>query len=55
MSVERLVTAQHKMKFFEIFECIKSIEILKDKQRNRGAWELRQPAMHHCEFSVRDF
>lgn len=45
MSVERLVMAQHKMKFFEIVECVKSIKILKEEQRNRGAWEPRQPAI----------
>ncbi|XP_058202900.1 uncharacterized protein LOC131317359 [Rhododendron vialii] len=44
-SVKRLVVAQHKMRYFEIVECARSVEIPKESQRNRGVWEPRQPTV----------
>ncbi|XP_058211668.1 uncharacterized protein LOC131323848 [Rhododendron vialii] len=39
--VRRMVTVQCKMKFSEVVECARSIEIPKEAQRNARAWEPR--------------
>ncbi|XP_058208151.1 uncharacterized protein LOC131321160 [Rhododendron vialii] len=40
-TVRRMVTVQRKMKFSEVVECARSIEIPKEAQRNARAWEPR--------------
>ncbi|XP_058216036.1 uncharacterized protein LOC131327058 [Rhododendron vialii] len=42
-TIRRMVMVQRKMKFFEVVECARSIEIPKEAQRNARAWEPRQP------------
>ncbi|XP_058202902.1 uncharacterized protein LOC131317362 [Rhododendron vialii] len=41
-TVRRIVMVQRKMKFSEVVECARSIEIPKEAQRNTRAWEPRQ-------------
>ncbi|XP_058189231.1 uncharacterized protein LOC131306820 [Rhododendron vialii] len=41
-TVKRMVMAHRKMKFSEVVECAKSIEIPKVTQRNASVWEPRQ-------------
>ncbi|XP_058208262.1 uncharacterized protein LOC131321281 [Rhododendron vialii] len=41
--VRRMVMVQRKMKFLEVVECARSIEIPKEAQRNSKVWESRQP------------
>ncbi|XP_058217483.1 uncharacterized protein LOC131328567 [Rhododendron vialii] len=45
-TVRRMVMVQRKMKFSEVVECARSIEIPKEAQQNRGVWEPRQPTMN---------
>ncbi|XP_058216846.1 uncharacterized protein LOC131327723 [Rhododendron vialii] len=53
-TVRRMVMVQRKMKFSEVVECARSIEIPKEAQRNARAWEPRKPvgslSSYSCSF-----
>ncbi|KAI8536078.1 hypothetical protein RHMOL_Rhmol10G0228100 [Rhododendron molle] len=43
-SIKMLVVAQHKMRYSEIVECARSVEVPRESPRNRGIWEPRPTA-----------